>query len=820
MGLFRKKDEEFILFPDEEKQFGTKSHDHPSPIALTPEEVLGINEEIVTAENATSALESLKKRIAETVKQETAEPTQKAEAPIVQKSTLVDKCSPYFVDDEGKDAHINREPLYKLQSVADILKSDSEETIKRLSQKYGLVFEDEGKKTTPKFEPEVFEDVIPEKPENEPKKPSFVISDIDMSTTEIKLPEQPMEAVNATVTFTPVRQGETASPQITVTTKTQSIDLTGELMKLPETVTDSGSDELTLQKNEFDEFVPKEEFTDTKQAGKLIRKLSIAKKNAFLQAFFSFILTAVLGFLRLPFMSELLLEHTVPTMIIATCILAVGTLLNLDMFISFKHLFSRRATADGCAALASIFTLAYAVAGIMNGDIILDVLILASIIIFFRALSKFWKNSTLLSNLKLIAATSPKNAIKLIGDSAVTFAMAKDAVEGDALIAAPQKATHIANFMKYSTYSSFLGGKMNIVNIFSLVLSLILGIACAVYFDGAVYGFYAAAAIQCFAAVPCIFFIDALPLYSATKRLNKMGAMLAGKVGAEQIEMANAAVLSSTDLFPKGTVTLHNMQVLAENSLDDTLIRAASLTEYIGSTLAPIFKEIAKSGNVTTLPDTDTVKYEDRMGISGWVDNRLLFIGNRTLMEAHGIDVPSVEVDRRILRSGYFPVYVATGDKACALLAIQYSVNPKVARELRILTGLGVTLLVNNSDPNLTEEMICDYLGLYRDSVKVMSAAGCHMYKSTVVSAKEVSAPAAFKTNPLALASIINCAAKFKRSNILLTVLYIISVVLGALIFAYASLGGSGDLIQKSTLLLYGLICTAVSYLIYLTEKP
>lgn len=31
------------------------------------------------------------------------------------------------------------------------------------------------------------------------------------------------------------------------------------------------------------------------------------------------------------------------------------------------------------------------------------------------------------------------------------------------------------------------------------------------------------------------------------------------------------------------------------------------------------------------------------MGISGWVDNKLLFVGNRTLMEAHGIEVPSVE---------------------------------------------------------------------------------------------------------------------------------------------------------------------------------
>ena len=100
------------------------------------------------------------------------------------------------------------------------------------------------------------------------------------------------------------------------------------------------------------------------------------------------------------------------------------------------------------------------------------------------------------------------------------------------------------------------------------------------------------------------------------------------------------------------------------------------------------------------------------MGISGWVDNKFLFVGNRTLLEAHGIDVPSVETDKKILRQGYFPIYVATDNKACALLAVQYNVKPEIARELRKTSALGITMLINSSDPNLTEEMICAYFGL------------------------------------------------------------------------------------------------------------
>jgi hypothetical protein len=101
-----------------------------------------------------------------------------------------------------------------------------------------------------------------------------------------------------------------------------------------------------------------------------------------------------------------------------------------------------------------------------------------------------------------------------------------------------------------------------------------------------------------------------------------------------------------------------------------------------------------------------------------------------------------------------------------------------------------------------------------------MSAAGCHMYKNTVAPTAVTSAPAVYKGSSLALASILNCATKIKRSNILLTILYILSAVLGIVVFAYTSFGGSGTLLSDTTLLIYGLASTAVSYFIYLTERP
>lgn len=841
MKFFSKKtDDDFLLLTeaDEEGFVGVNKNSRSNPTALTPDELMGNRPREVSEQgNPNSALEALKKRL-NSINEEgdiidIAEPSKQPEekltaeipslfekqTPLIpeEKPSLVDKCSPYFVDDEGKDISFSREPLYKLQSVADILKSDSEDSIKRLQEKYGLTIED----TTPKKEEvKPFKVVEELKTEEEAKPaPKAVISDIDNSTASFPKVHLPVSQNTQTITFTPINSNS-SDKKWTVTTKTQQIDLTGELVKISDTPSETTSSTVKLQENEFEEFVPKLEASDRSEIKKLGRKLAISKRNSFITAAASIILTLVLSIAELPFLSGVLLRWSSVSMWVCTAITAVIVLLNGSMFKDLAHIFKKSSGADTAASLASVLTLIYAGFASAQGEFITSILIMLSLSLCFRAIAVFRKDSYMLSNFKIACSNHQKKAIKLISDPAVTFSMAKDSVDGDTLIAAAQNTDRITDFMKYSTFGSFLGGKMPIITVLSLLLSAVTGIACLLYFKSALSGIYAAASIQCLVCLPCLFFIDNLPLYSTAKRLNKMGAMIAGKAGAEHIEKANAMVLNSIDLFPKGTVTLHQMKVLSENDLEDTLIRAASLTEYVSSPLAPIFRQIINTGNISTLPDTDTVKYEDRLGISGWVDNRLLFIGNRTLMETHGIEVPPVEVDRKILRQGYFPVYVATREKACAMLMIQYGVDGATAKELRRLTGIGITLLINNTDPNLTEEMICDYLGLYSDSVKVMSAAGCHMYKNISRNARTCAAPAAYRGKNLALAAILNCATRIKRSNMLLTAAFIICCVLGAIIFAYSSFGGSGTLIKDSVILAYGMITTVISYLIYLTERP
>ncbi len=843
MKFFSKnKEDDNLILEEPEYKIGFNTSNSPVPShKLTVDEVLG-NDTPKEHYDGKSALDSLRKRMQEMSTQPTSEPKEDAPKKIVPEKleekveepkgdiSLLEKCKAYLTDKDGKDASVPTGPLYKLESVADILKSDGQKAIDALAQKYDITVDYLGKYVEEKTQESNNSEQVekPEPKETEEIKIKAVFENVqssvpleisDIDSIEESSSEQEV-ATGATITFTPINDNSSSKPKIFVSNNTQSIDLTGEFSPVENAKNDFKVEQIELEKSEFEDFKPIEEIKTEADAKKYIRLFSIKKRTSFLCVSFSVILTIIMAFMKLPFMSELILSQSHIMMIVCTSITAVITLFNMDMFLSFEKIFRKSGSPDICISLSSIFVLVYAVLGIVAGEIVLDMLLLLSILLSFRGLSKFRRDSYMLSNLKQISTTAPKNALKLINDSAVTFAMAKNSIEGEVLIASSQKCLRISDFLKYSTFGSFMGGKLPIITIISLIFSLISGLAATSYYGNIMHGIYAVSVINCFTALPCLFFINNFPLYTTAKKLNRSGSMIAGEAAASHIDSSNALVLNSSDIFPFGTVTLHQMKVLSENSLDETILRAASLTECLNSPLAPIFKKIAGESNIDSFPDSDTIKYEERMGISGWVDNKLLFIGNRTLMEAHGIKVPDVEVDRKILRNGYFPIYVASADRICALLVVQYSVDPEVTYQLRRLTKLGVTLIVNNTDPNVSAEMICDYFGLYDDSVTILSNAGYHMHKTVTEPKDFCSAPACFKGGAIMIAKIMNFANKIKTSNKLLTTMYILSAVLGIIIFAYSSFAGSGTIIGSSTVLLYSLISTAITYLLYLTQKP
>ncbi len=849
------KDIGFIINNDDTiKVVGNKNL---APHAITTDEVSEqqtYNNE--TDNKNTTALDSLKKRINDNVTKDVKLSTvlQKADAITektqdennnVVKKSLLEKIQPYTIDEQGHDLLQTSEPLYRLESVAEILKSDSEKSIEDLSKKYDIFADDLGKSkpsedkkenTEPvtkesqtfafkklviesekREEKQLYQNLFEEKKDEEIPNPIINIPDIsDIDTHEFGLESKKNVADTATIRFTPIKDHKGNTDHITISNITKHIDLGDMIPNDESTVTTA------LEKSEFEKFEPKNEVIDTITGKKILRNLAIKKRSSFLTLFTTIISVILLSLFLIQPIFNFVLKNPKSAMLFCGSFLLVSTFANFSMFFDFKKLLKNIFTPNIFATFATILTIGlslYSVITGINADSTYYVILFCSIIHLFRSISSFKLISVKHSNLKQILKDGPKNAVTLINDNATTFAMAKNSIDGDVLVCSHKKSDFIEDYMKYCEFSDTQTGKRPLMFILTLILTLLSATAANFYYD-LFSTFYCAAVVSCVAAIPTLFFIDAFPLSSAAKKLNRSGSMISGLHGAEKIESANAAVISINDIFPEGTISMYSMKVLSDNNIDETILKAASLTAAVNSPLEAIFKHIAGTNASYSIPSSDTVKYEKRLGVSGWVDNELLFIGNRSLMEAHGIQIPSIEIDKKILRKGYFPVYVATENTACALIVIQYNVRRDIAKELRKITELGVTLLVDNCDPNINEEMICDYFGLYDDSVKIMTNAGVYMHKNATPQTSSCSAPAIFKGSSLNFIKLINYASSIKKSNLLLNILYTIFSVFGILYFIYVSFSGAHSMPVSTTVLAYGLIVTLLSIIGFLIRKP
>ena len=876
MGFFSKRKNEdtgFIILNTDDENTKISGEQNLAPHAMTPDEVsnLWVLGDDTPNTTQTSALDALKKRMnvssesasePKEEKQIKKEQEQSSTAPAKSsvtsneedKKSLVEKVKRYTIDEHGNDAAEVKEPLYKLESVAEILLNDSESAIKNLSQKYDIFIDDLAQNKTTKKEQEkvvsndtvlpkeekstytksatpTFEQMVndatiretqqiydslfqTEKAEIKQDIPVPDISDIDTYETGIN---NATTANTATIRFTPVKDVHGNTDHITVSSVTKHIDL-GDVLYEDISSQSTGQN---LEQSEFEKFVPKYEVTDKASGKTVMRRFAIKKRSSFISLFLSAISTIALLVFLIPPIFDFIIGN--PKSAILTCVifLLVSVLANISMFTDFKYLLQKRSGSDILTALCSVTTLLFSISATRNQEgNAYYIILLCSIILLVRSHRRFKNISQYCSNLKPILSNGPLKAVSLISDPSTTHAMVKNSIEGDALVAAGRQTNFANDYIKHIEFSRVLSGKCSLIFYCTLIFSAISALMAYFYYQSAYMAFYSAAVICCIISMPSLFFINSLPLSAASKKLNAKGAMIAGMHGAERIELTNAAVVNINDIFPSGTIKMYSMKVLSDNNIDDTILRAASLTAAVNSPLESIFKQIAGTNSSYTLPDSDTVKYEKNLGISGWVNNELLFIGNRSLMQAHGIAIPSLEIDKKILRKGYFPVYVATADTACALIVIQYNVKSDIAKNLRKVTDLGLTLLVENCDQNITEEMLCDYFGLYENSVKILSNAGVHMCKSTTMPVNECSAPAVYKGSNLNLIKIINCASMIKKSNKILTILYSVFAILGVMYFIYSAFSGFTTIPAPSTILAYELIIALLSIIGFLIRKP
>lgn len=505
--------------------------------------------------------------------------------------------------------------------------------------------------------------------------------------------------------------------------------------------------------------------------------------------------------------------------LVVTILLCV---VNFNMFAGFGGIFNKEKQSELPLAFAMYAAIIHSVCVILlaANDVPYFCLLLGLLQIF-ALIGKRNKYKRIFRNFRTISNNGEKYAIDLISDQNAARTMAGDSIEGDILLAAGRKTVNVNDFIKHS-YSPQPHGKIiPICSYIALAAAAIL-FGVTLYLSGdaslALTAFSLVVLLGCPLSVTLV---DTLPLWLAAKKLGYYHAMLAGHSSAQALSQVNAVAVDCQDIFPKGCVQLGGIKPLSPNKLDETILYAAVLCEAIGNPLSPVFRKIADtSQEEPASPHSDSIKYEYRMGLSGWVNDCQLLIGNRTLMEAHSVSIPPLEADRAILQKGYFPVYVARDGVACVLLAISYKPNSEITYELRRLCNNGITLLINSNDPNITSDMICDYFGLYKECVKVMRTDGTRVYKESTNYQESTSACAAYTHSVCGLVGAITAASKVKSLTAIMSVIYIIFSVLGISLTAMLAITGNISGITTVYALLLQLLGILCAYLPPYISRP
>lgn len=196
-------------------------------------------------------------------------------------------------------------------------------------------------------------------------------------------------------------------------------------------------------------------------------------------------------------------------------------------------------------------------------------------------------------------------------------------------------------------------------------------------------------------------------------------------------EDSNAIAVDSCNVFDETGGNVYGIHPFYDIQIDEAIIYTATLAIASGGPLGNLFKRVIV-GETSLLPPVDTLAYEDKLGLSAWIFNRRILVGNENLLKNHNVEIPDTALISKHIREGRYPLYLAIDGKAAAVFIISYDVDPKNASFLKKIEENSITLLIRSDDANITDEMVAEKLSVHRSGVKILSAVSGDVYKSYV----------------------------------------------------------------------------------------
>lgn len=555
-------------------------------------------------------------------------------------------------------------------------------------------------------------------------------------------------------------------------------------------------------------------------------RLEVNTRSAGLSLFFTAVFEMVLFILTIfsSFSASLSMSPTVYTvlhLVLFTLLIAFNA---KPLFKGLCRLFSDTPTVASGVSLSVLVALLHTALQFLNPEGVINgkspfITAISGLALLLFAMGRYLEVQRQNQNARLaLNDNAQKTVYKCITDPVLAEEIGRPALA----IGLP----HVAYYRRSDGVSSYLetscddeAASKQIKWYIPTVVSLALVVSLVFFFTTSLSSWFVALSAFCAmvaAAAPALLFFGLQSaLNRASASANKEGSGILGYQAVENYGTAHALALDSMDLFPEYSVLLHGIKTFSGTRIDDAILDAASVSVRAGGPLSHVFRRMIQN-KVDMLRDVDTLVYEQDMGLSGWVNGRRILIGNRKLLDNHGIDIPSQDYEQRYAINGRQLVYLSIAGELSAMFVVSYIADTGVKAVLEKLTKQRVTLLIRTCDQNITEELVARVFGLNGFYVEVLNAPAGRSFEALAEGVSETETTGIVSNgdrNGLILA--LAMCNRLRNGTYLFTVLQMIASVAAMAMVGYAAFAFKALIppVYMLLCLLFGCAATAIGSL-------
>ena len=497
----------------------------------------------------------------------------------------------------------------------------------------------------------------------------------------------------------------------------------------------------------------------------------------------------------------------------------VAMLSGLSPLVRIKGNSDTAVAVAGAAGMVQIIVSFFCL-GDLNGFYVNYYTVIPLVAFFANNVGKLLMVLRVKDNFCFVSSKGQKYASKIYNNESVARQMMSGTAADRPIIAYQHKTKFPANFLKISYApdpSEDLASKLApITTVASVIIAIMYGIVKMSFAD-ALSAFALVTAVS--VPVATLLSVNA-PVRKLCKTLLSYGSMLSGYPSVKQFCDSTAIMIDATELFPAESISLEGIKTFEEYAIDESLLCGIAILKEAQNPIANAFDSVVAETN-ETLPEVESVLYEDEIGLVGWINSERILVGSRTLMEKYSVEAPNIEYEEKYTSHGRQVTYLSRAGRLVAMFVTKYTADPQLKAEMQRAETNGISFLIRTTDYNVTNDLVANLYDLFYRSIKVLPTGLGNVLKEAEDTVEETSRSYLITNGKAAsLARAVTGCVKIKHNISLSIIIQLIAIILGLLVASTLSLYAGVGVMGSLEVLIYALFWGAAAVFAPALQKP